>query len=118
MKDDLDSILKKRTSDAVEQRGKRTSLHIDEHAWGEMHAQLSDREIERAKRLGVSKTYLTGEFLFEAGQACAGMLIVLKGSVRITYRDGLGQSLDEIILQPGQFLAEVGRQAGRRARVD
>ncbi|WP_158608963.1 FAD-dependent oxidoreductase [Paraburkholderia sp. RAU2J] len=83
-----------------------------------MHAQLSEREIERSRRLGAPRKYPAGEFLFEAGQVCAGMLIVLNGTVRINYRDGLGRSLNEMVLQPGQFIAEVGQLSGKPAMVD
>ena len=118
MKDDLDLTLQSHASDSVEQRVRHPPLHHDEHARGDMHAQLSAREIERARRLGVPRKYPAVEFLLEAGQACAGMLIVLKGAVRIIYRDGLGRSLNELVLRPGQFVAEVGQLSGKPAMVD
>jgi thioredoxin reductase (NADPH) len=118
MNDDLDLLLQRRSSDTVEQRGARPARNPAEHVWGDMHAQLSEREIERSRRLGAPRKYPAGEFLFEAGQVCAGMLIVLKGTVRINYRDGLGRSLNEMVLQPGQFIAEVGQLSGKPAMVD
>ena len=121
MKDDLDLTLQSHASDSVEQRVRHPPLHHDEHARGDMHAQLSAREIERARRLGVPRKYPAGEFLLEAGQACAGMLIVLKGAVRIIYRDGLGRSLNELVLAARAVRRRGGpavRQAcnGRRVR--
>jgi thioredoxin reductase (NADPH) len=118
MKDDLYLLSPRRTTDTIEQRGKQPALHQVEEVWGDMHVQLSEREIQRIRRLGMLRKYSAGGFLFEAGQACAGMLIVLKGTVRINYRDGLGRSLNEMVLRPGQFIAEVGQLSGKPAMVD
>jgi thioredoxin reductase (NADPH) len=46
------------------------------------------------------------------------MLVVLKGAVAISQRDGLGHVVPVALHGRGQFLAEVGQLSGQRAMVD
>lgn len=70
------------------------------------------------RRFGDVRNYAPGEKLFETGKPGPGMFVVLKGSVAITQRDGLGHVTPVIEQGVGQFLAEIGQLSNRRALVD
>ena len=79
---------------------------------------LTPHEIERMRRFGETRSYQSGEALFETGKVGPGMFVVLSGHVAITQRDGLGHVTPVIEQGPGQFLAEIGQFSGRVALVD
>jgi len=79
---------------------------------------LTDAEIARIKRFGEFRTYAAKQRLFSAGEPGAGMFVVLKGSVTISQRDGLGNVTPIVRQGAGQFLAEVGQLSGAMALVD
>ena len=79
---------------------------------------LTPKEIERMRRFGEIRNYAHGEKLFETGKPGPGMFVVLKGSVAITQRDGMGHVTPVIEQGVGQFLAEIGQLSNRRALVD
>ncbi len=92
---------------------------------GALHARhdqafptLTPKEIERMRRFGEVRNYKHGEKLFETGKPGPGMFVVLKGSVAITQRDGMGHVTPVIDQSVGQFLAEIGQLSNRRALVD
>jgi len=88
---------------------------------------LSAVEIDRVRRFGEVERFPAGEFLFQAGEAVAGMYVILSGRVAIAPRDGLGQAvpvaafadligapLEEMTeAVPGEVLAELGQLSGR-----
>jgi len=80
--------------------------------------QLTDAEIARISRFGMPRHYARGERLFAAGEPGPGMFVVLKGTVVISQRDGLGHVVPIATQGPGQFLAEVSQLSGRHALVD
>ncbi|HEX6703506.1 MAG TPA: FAD-dependent oxidoreductase [Albitalea sp.] len=84
----------------------------------QMFPALTEAEIERIGRFGSLRGYPRGTCLFEAGESGPGMFVVLKGSVAISQRDGLGRVVPIVKQGPGQFLAEVGQLSGRPALVD
>ena len=55
-----------------------------------MFPQLSDADIARIRRFGTLRRFARGERLFAAGEPRPGMFVVLKGTVTISQRDGLG----------------------------
>ena len=69
---------------------------------------LTPKEIERMRAFGDIRKYADGEKLFETGKPGPGMFVVLKGSVAITQRDGMGHVTPVIEQGVGQFLAEIG----------
>ena len=79
---------------------------------------LTDAEIGRLRRYGVLRKYSDGEKLFEAGRINPGMFVVLKGSVALSQRDGLGHTTPIAEQGVGQFLADVGQLSTRAALVD
>lgn len=79
---------------------------------------LTSKEIERMRAFGEIRKYADGERLFETGKPGPGMFVVLKGSVAISQRDGMGHVTPVIEQGAGQFLAEIGQLSSRPALVD
>jgi thioredoxin reductase (NADPH) len=52
--------------------------------------ELTDAEIARIRRFGVTRHYAKGERLITAGEPGPGMFVVLKGRVTLSQRDGFG----------------------------
>ncbi|NVM79485.1 thioredoxin reductase (NADPH) [Duganella sp. SG902] len=74
--------------------------------------KLNATEIKRVQRFGTLMCFRDGERLFEAGLTYFGMYVVLKGGIRISRYDGLGNS--SIITEhgPGEFAGEISQLAG------
>jgi thioredoxin reductase (NADPH) len=79
---------------------------------------LTAQEIDRLRRYGSLRRYSDGEKLFEAGKISPGMIVVLKGLVAITQRDGLGHLTPIAERGEGQFLGDVGQLSTRATLVD
>jgi thioredoxin reductase (NADPH) len=84
----------------------------------QMFPALTESEIARISRFGTLHRYPAGARLFAAGERGPGMFVVLKGSVTISQRDGLGNVVPIVRQGRGQFLAEVGQLSGAFALVD
>jgi thioredoxin reductase (NADPH) len=84
----------------------------------QMFPTLTDNEIERMSRFGFAQHYKAGEWMFRVGETGRGMVIVLKGMVRVIRRDALG--IEHIVRDhgPGNFLAEVAQLSGKPCLVD
>src|SRR6185295_10046775 len=78
----------------------------------QMFPQLPDADIARIRRFGEVRRYTRGERLFAAGEPAAGMFVVLKGTVAVSLRDGLGRVVPIAKEGPGHFLAEVSQLSG------
>jgi thioredoxin reductase (NADPH) len=78
----------------------------------QMFPQLTDADIARIRRFGEVRHYERGERLFAAGEPGPGMFVVLKGTVAVSLRDGLGRVVPFSKQGPGQFLAEVAQLSG------
>jgi thioredoxin reductase (NADPH) len=84
----------------------------------QMFPVLSAADIARIARFGERRDFRRGELLFASGEPGPGMFVLLKGSVAITQRDGLGHVVPIVRQGAGEFLAEVGQLSGRPALVD
>ncbi|WP_412529573.1 Crp/Fnr family transcriptional regulator [Burkholderia lata] len=84
----------------------------------QMRPCFSPSEIARIRRFGIPRQYLAGEALLRTGFPAERLFLVVNGPIRITRRDKLGERHFEMILQPGQFLAEIGQLFGQPALVD
>ena len=80
--------------------------------------KLTQREIDRLRRIGEVRRYPAGRLLFSAGEPSPGMFVLLSGLIAVTRRDGLGHVATIVELEPGHFLAEIGDLSGRPALVD
>jgi hypothetical protein len=68
---------------------------------------------DRAHRpLRQVRRYERGERLIAAGEPAPGMFVMLKGTVLMSQRDGLGHVVPLGTRGPGQFLAEVATLSG------
>nr|WP_244816774.1 FAD-dependent oxidoreductase [Caballeronia sp. Lep1P3] len=90
-------------------------LHTRAH---QMFPRLTDDEIKRTSRFGTAARWRAGDWMFRMGDAGRGMVIILKGRVRVTRRDALGSS--HLIGEhgPGHFMAEVAQLSGKPCLVD
>ena len=84
----------------------------------QMFPMLTEDDIARIRRFGEVRRYERGARLFAAGEPGPGMFVVLKGTVALSQRDGLGHVVPIVSQGPGQFLAEVATLSGRHALVD
>ncbi|BCF91943.1 MULTISPECIES: FAD-dependent oxidoreductase [Paraburkholderia] len=84
----------------------------------QMFPILQPEEIKRLCKFGERRNYEAGEMLFLTGTTGPGMVVVLKGSVKVYQRDGLGRELLVNEHHQGSFLAEVGQLSGKPALVD
>lgn len=84
----------------------------------QMFPTLSGADVERVRRFGEPHRARDGSFLIQAGQKSRGMLLLVKGRVTVTQRDGLGRSKPYHDYEPGEFLAEAGTLFGGSALVD
>jgi thioredoxin reductase (NADPH) len=84
----------------------------------QMFPRLEPREIDRLRRFGVVRRYAAGQALFVTGEIAPGMVVLIRGSVRVTRRDPLGHSAPIVEQGPGEFVAEVGQLSGQPAFVD
>jgi thioredoxin reductase (NADPH) len=79
---------------------------------------LSAADVVRFGRFGVPHDYAPGQHLARAGEPVAGVHLVMRGSIDVTQRDGLGHVVPLRRYGPGEFLGEVGGLSGGRALVD
>jgi thioredoxin reductase (NADPH) len=84
----------------------------------QMFPKLTPHEIDRLRRFGEVRRYAAGEALFVTGDLSPGMYVLIKGSVRVTRRDPLGNSAPIAEQGAGEFVAEVGQLSGQPAFVD
>ena len=56
----------------------------------QMFPVLSETEIARVRRFGETRRFAAGELLFHAGEAVAGMYVIVSGRLAIGSRDASG----------------------------
>ncbi|MYM22224.1 FAD-dependent oxidoreductase [Duganella sp. FT135W] len=74
--------------------------------------QLTPAELKRIQRFGTLVCFKDGERLFEAGLTYFGMYVVLKGAIRISRYDGLGNTSIITEHAQGEFAGEISQLAG------
>jgi thioredoxin reductase (NADPH) len=79
---------------------------------------LSEADLARIALFGTVRHYTRGSRLFTAGEPSPGMFAILKGSVSVSQRDGLGRVVPIARQGPGEFLAELIELSGRPGLVD
>jgi len=107
--------MKANDTDPVPAENVPTALANRQH---QIFPQLTDAEIARISRFGSPQRYARGERLLTAGESAPGMFVVLKGTVALSQRDGLGHVTPLWTRGRGQFLGEVSTLSGRHALVD
>jgi thioredoxin reductase (NADPH) len=84
----------------------------------QMFPEITDAETARIRRFGSERHFPRGERLITAGKPGPGMIVITRGRVTLSQRDGLGNVVPIITQGPGQFLGEVATLSGRPALVD
>ena len=84
----------------------------------QMYPRLDEAEIERMRRFGALQTYRPGEHLTSIGLPTRGMFVILKGTVTVIQRDGMGNSTPIVEFGRGEFVAELGTMSGKPSLVD
>ena len=84
----------------------------------QMFPVLSDTEMVRMRRFGMSGLHPEGTDLITAGEPSPGMFVVLKGIVEVSQRDGLGHVTPIVRHGRGHFIGEVGSLSGKPSLVD
>jgi thioredoxin reductase (NADPH) len=79
---------------------------------------LADDEIERMRRFGEPRRFAAGETVYATGQPNPGVLVVLRGTIRVTGRDGHGHDIPVVQHARGSFSGEIGQLSGLRSFVD
>ncbi|TFW30178.1 FAD-dependent oxidoreductase [Duganella callida] len=74
--------------------------------------KLNEAEIKRIERFGDRVCFRDGERLFEAGMTSFGMYVVLKGVIRISRHDGLGNTSVITEHEAGEFAGEISQLSG------
>ncbi|MFS2002430.1 FAD-dependent oxidoreductase [Duganella sp. CT11-25] len=80
--------------------------------------KLTPAEIKRMQRFGALACFRDGDMLFEAGRTSFGLYVVLKGVVRISRYDGLGNSSVITEHLPGEFAGEISQFSGAPSLVN
>ena len=84
----------------------------------QMFPVLSEAEMARMERFGARQSHATGARLITAGEAGAGLFVVLSGVVAVSQRDGMGHVTPIVQHGSGHFVGEVGTLSGKPSLVD
>ena len=81
----------------------------------QMFPVLDAAQIAVASRFasGPAQDFAPGATIFEIGQRLASSHLVLKGSIEVSRRDGIGPSIAFMVERPGQFSGELSQLSGR-----
>jgi len=81
----------------------------------QMFPTLDATDVEAARRFasGDSRTFDAGEIVFDVGERETPAWLVLRGTIDVVRRDGLGRETAIIVQGPGQLTGEVSHLAGR-----
>lgn len=79
---------------------------------------LDHAEIERVRRFGERHSYPSGAAIYTIGRAGPGLMVVLSGSIEVTYADKTGQRTAIVTHEAGHFLGELAQLAGRPSLAD
>ncbi|MBY0238999.1 MAG: FAD-dependent oxidoreductase [Burkholderiaceae bacterium] len=108
----LQFIIDSHSSDVVD--GTQTDLNL--HTRGQqMFPVLSPADIKRVSRFSEIKHFHDGDEVFHAGITTFGLMVVLKGCIKVSRHDGLGNTSPIVECSPGQFTGEVSQLSGRPA---
>ena len=79
---------------------------------------LEAQDVDRMRRVGELRAFDKGEALATAGQHSLGVVVVLRGSVRVTRKDVAGVEEHIVTYGPGGFLGGLEQLSGRPSLVD
>src|SRR5499427_4418206 len=79
---------------------------------------LDPLEIERVRRFGDLRSFAAGESIGIIGQIAPGLVVILTGTVAVTWRDHLDNQQPIVTHGPGNFMGELAQLAGRPTLVN
>jgi len=79
---------------------------------------LEPAQVERIRHFGHVQSFDADEMLVRLGERGHGLMVVLKGVVEITRRDGGGHDQAFSTHHPGSFMGELAQLSGRPSLVD
>ncbi|MER9952831.1 FAD-dependent oxidoreductase [Mesorhizobium sp. M0047] len=79
---------------------------------------LAEADIDRMRRFGEASFYAAGENIITAGDVAPGLIVVLSGSVDITWDGGLGRRETIVTHGPGSFVGELAQLSARPSLVN
>jgi thioredoxin reductase (NADPH) len=100
---------------AIEEAAQRTQI---ERRHYQMYPILSEARLAKVARFGQKKLIRAGEILFRTGEPTEGMFVVLRGTVQLNARNGLGNSRVVRDVSPGQFIGETATVSGKPYLID
>lgn len=103
---------------AIEQEAATAAFSPMESRRHQMWPLLTAAEIVRLQHFGTPRQWRANEYLFRTGDPAHGMVVILRGRVRVLQRDALDRASVVGEHGPGSFLAEVGQLSGKPALVD
>jgi thioredoxin reductase (NADPH) len=83
----------------------------------QMFLRLDDEDIARLARFGEPREFRSGEAVAQVGQAGAGLLLIVSGSVEVT-RNERGRPVHIVTHERGNFMGELAQLSGRPYLVD
>ncbi len=84
----------------------------------QMFPVLDDADIERMRRFGEARSYVSGDHIVTAGEVSPGLIVILSGKVEITQPAGLGQREVIIAYGSGNFIGELAQLSSRPSLVN
>ncbi len=78
----------------------------------QMFPYLPEREVERTRPFGKETQWAVGRVMFTMGHPAPGLVVMLKGFVRVIRRDAMGRVHRIFEYRPGQFLGEIAQLFG------
>ena len=89
-------------------------MSLIDDRFGQMFPTLAQAQIETVRRFasGPVRDFLPDQHIFEVGERNHAAWLILRGTLEVARRDGLGHEAPVIVLAPGQFSGEVSQLAG------
>lgn len=78
----------------------------------QMFPFLPEREVDRTRAFGKEVQWTAGDVMFSMGHPSPGLVVMLKGFVKVIRRDALGRVHRVFEYRPGQFLGEIAQLFG------
>ncbi len=94
---------------------------IDRRAALERHflfAQLKPGELDGVLALAVERRYANGQVIFQKGEEDTSLMLVLRGSVRISVSSQAGKEIVLNTIEPGEVLGEIALIDGKPRSAD
>jgi thioredoxin reductase (NADPH) len=79
---------------------------------------LAAAAIARLRRFGAARSFAAGEAIVRRGEVGHGLIVILRGTVAVVWRDQMDRPQPIVTHGPGAFIGELAQLSGRPALVD